>query len=306
MLTAAAVASPPISLQWQKGTNGLYVDLADGPDISGVTTTNLWLARVGMADQADYRLVAGNPAGAATSAVATVTVMSSWPDVTRPGDVISSFGGNSPAGEEVARGIDDTTSKYLNFGLNGGSGSFVGPVGFVVTPAFGPSLVRYLRFYTANDVPGRDPTQYALYGSNDGGASYALISSGPLNLPDERNNGGAALNPINQFVQQVGFPNSRSYSTYRLSFNSIKTNSVSMMQVGEVELLGVRIPEVSLGPGDSPGTLTLRSSTPGRLWSTAVLQGSNTVWQDEGLITDSVTLTPSPSAPSRFYRVSVP
>jgi hypothetical protein len=57
-------------------------------------------------------------------------------DVTTPGDPITSFGGNSPANEPVANAINNTTSKYLNFGTDGDtSAPFVGPVGLIVTPS---------------------------------------------------------------------------------------------------------------------------------------------------------------------------
>ncbi|HWI58158.1 MAG TPA: hypothetical protein VNZ22_13090 [Bacillota bacterium] len=111
---------------------------------------------------------------------------------------------------------------------------------------------------------------------------------------------------MGQYAQQIGLNNTRSYRTYKVSFNSVKTNSASMMQIGEVELLGLAVPSLALSGGATPGTLTLRSSVPGRLWSTSALQGTNTVWRDEGPITGSVIITPSVSEPARLYRVSVP
>jgi hypothetical protein len=259
-----------------------------------------------MADASDYRLVASNPGGATTSAVVSVTVISALPDLTRPGDPIVSFGGTSPAGEGVTNAIGNTTSKYLNFGLNGGAGNFSGPVGFTVTPSTGLSIARGLRFYTANDDAGRDPSSFALFGSNDGGGSYALIMSGVLNLPTGRNAPGFALDPISQNVQQVMFENSRAFSSYRLSFNSIRTASAAMMQVGEVEILGGPVFAISLEPSATPGTLTLRSTTPGHLWSTSQLDATNTVWVNEGPISGPITITVESSTPTRFYRVSVP
>jgi hypothetical protein len=78
------------------------------------------------------------------------------------------------------------------------------------------------------------------------------------------------------------------------------------MQIGEVEILGVVVPVLTIQPGAVAGTLTLRSSAPGRLWSTGALEGASTVWQDEGAITGSVTVVPVPGIPARFYRVSAP
>jgi hypothetical protein len=45
---------------------------------------------------------------------------------------------------------------------------FVGPVGIVVQPAIGNTIVTALRIYTANDADGRDPANYVLEGSIDG------------------------------------------------------------------------------------------------------------------------------------------
>jgi hypothetical protein len=306
LLSAPVAATAPLSCQWQRYNGSAYVNLVDGANLTGAVSTNLLLSPVSMADAGDYRLVASNPGGAVTSAVATVTVMSALPDLTRAGDGIANFGGGSPAGETMTNAINDTTSKYLNFGLNGGAGTFSGPVGFIVTPSVGPCIARALRFYTANDEPGRDPASYALYGSTDGGASYLLIITGSLSLPAGRNPAGLALNPLTQFVQQVTFNNSRSFSSYRVSFNTIKTNSASMMQIGEVEILGAPVFAVQLVPSPTPGMLIVRSPVAGRLWSTAAFEGSNTIWQSEGPINGEVLIPANAAVPARFYRVSVP
>ncbi len=63
-LAAVVSGSPQPTLQWQR----------DGQPILGATATTLNLGPVQPADAGDYRLVAGNPSGTATSAVATLTV----------------------------------------------------------------------------------------------------------------------------------------------------------------------------------------------------------------------------------------
>lgn len=305
-LSATAVATEPLSLQWQRRTNGVFMDLVNEGNVSGAHSSTLSFASIGMSDAADYRLVAYNASGLASSQVAGVTVMSALPSVALPGDLITSFGGSSPTGEEVSNVINATTDKYLNFGLNGGSGNFSGPVGFVATPSVGLSVVKFLRFYTANDEPGRDPTSYMFYGSMDGGATYALISAGTLTLPERRNASGLALNPVTQNVQQFALSNSTGFTTYKLDIHTIKTGSASMTQLGEVELLGGPQPVLNIGSGGVPGTLTLMSTVPGTLWSTSSLQGTNASWQNEGPIVESVVIQPLPATPERFYRVSVP
>jgi len=230
--------TPPLTYRWQKGTNGVFANLSDGGNITGATTTSLTVHTVGLSDAADYRLAVSNVAGSVNSGVATLTVLSSLPDVTAPGDAITPFGGTSPVGEEVTHAIDNLTSKYLNFGQN--TTPFGGPVGLIVTPAMGASRVNVMRIYTANDFPERDPADYTLEGSNDGGSSYTVISSGPLALPSDRNNGGFAVDPLTQPMQQVSFANGAGYTTYRLSFTHVKNAAgANSCQIGEVELLGV-------------------------------------------------------------------
>jgi len=163
-VAAPVAATPPLSCRWQKNVGGAFADLENGGNLSGAASTNLVFSGISMADAGDYRLIATNPGGSITSVVATVSVMSALPDLTRAGDAVSSFGGTSPGGEGVANAIGDTTLKYLNFGLNSGAGNFLGPVGFVVMPSTGLSVACGLRFYTANDEAGRDPASFVLHG----------------------------------------------------------------------------------------------------------------------------------------------
>ncbi|HWH70332.1 MAG TPA: hypothetical protein VNT26_13180, partial [Candidatus Sulfotelmatobacter sp.] len=77
-LVAAASGALPLSYQWQKGTNGVFVTLADGGDVSGSRTNTLSFSALVLSDAADYRLRVTNAYGAVTSQVATLTV--SLPD----------------------------------------------------------------------------------------------------------------------------------------------------------------------------------------------------------------------------------
>jgi len=47
---------------------------------------------------------------------------------------------------------------------------------------------------------------------------------------------------------------------------------------------------------------------PGTLWSATVLEDDDpgTEWENEGPISGSVTITPDPAEPAKFFRVSVP
>jgi hypothetical protein len=140
-----------------------------------------------------------------------------------------------PATEGVANAINGTTAKYLNFqDLNSG---------FIVTPQSGASVLRALRFYTANDAPNRDPASYLLEGSNAGDAGpFTIISTGALSLPMARNGNdpdGAGPLPVDTRLddfQEVVIDNSASYTSYRLTFPTLRNAGADVaMQIGEVE-----------------------------------------------------------------------
>jgi hypothetical protein len=229
--TSTATANAPITYQWQKGTNGVFVNLSNGGSISGVTTTNLNISPIGFGDQADYQLVATDSAGFADSATATLGVFSTNTDVTQPGDAItgvniSAFGDGSPA-----FAIDDSMNTKFGANISGGV------PGLVITPSVGRTVVSALRIYTGADTPGRDPSSYELQGSTDGGSTYTLISSNSITLTDNRNPLVAvAPDPLTQFVTEVRFANLNGYTTYKLSFPTEKGSG--QIQFQELELLG--------------------------------------------------------------------
>jgi hypothetical protein len=242
--------------QWQTGAtgSGSFTNVVNGGNVSGATGASITFTSIGWTNTGDYRVVVSNPAGSITSSVVTITAYSGLPDVTQPGDPIQAYqpnGGSSPANEDVTKAIDDlvgtnatSASKYLNYGQNGSAGtSFAGPIGLVVSPAMGLTTVSAMRLYTANDHAERDPADYTLEGSNDGGNTWNTISTGPLSLPTGRNNLTAALpNPLMQSVQEVHFPNANSYLNYRLSFSAPSNvgATANCIQIGEVELLGTQ------------------------------------------------------------------
>ena len=148
-------------------------------------------------------------------------------DVTKPGDPIVGTSGNSPAGEEVNKAIDDTTAtKYLNFDIF--------DTGFTVTPSIGESVVVGLRFSSGNDAPDRDPTSFTLHGSNNG-TTFTPIASGPI--PEF----------LGRFeTVEVGFENDQSYAHYRILFPTLRgPNASCCMQISEVEFLGQSGPSVA-------------------------------------------------------------
>lgn len=152
-------------------------------------------------------------------------------DVTAPGDPILVISGTNdgdgdagapPGGEGVANAIDNTNAKYLNF-LDLGSG-------LQVTPAFGSSVITALQFTSANDDANRDPATYLLEGSNDGGLTFTLISTGLTNLSTDRNTLGPEIALLG---------NDDAFTTYRLTFPTLRNaGAANSMQIGEVALLG--------------------------------------------------------------------
>jgi hypothetical protein len=222
----------PITFQWQKGTNGIFASLSNGGNVSGVTTSNLTVTAANyFSDAADYRVVASNAGGSVTSSVASAFLFSTLTDVTQPGDPISSFGANLFGDGAPFHAIDNDLGT--KFGAN-----ISGPCGLVISPVAGATVVTALRIFTANDTTDRDPADYKLEGSINGGSTYTLIASNSITLPDGRNTGGA-LDPLVAFAQEVHFANASGYTTYRLTFSRVKGPGTGSIQLGDLELLGV-------------------------------------------------------------------
>ena len=146
--------------------------------------------------------------------------------------------GSYPGGEAPALAIDgETATKYLNFG---GPGS-----GFITTPSFFDTglIPTGLRLTTANDAPGRDPTSYQVWGTNDAIVStdnsdglaenWTLIAEGGLSLP-----GDPAIGNDQRGVTapDVLFANATAYMSYKVLFPTVKSVG-DIFQIGEVELL---------------------------------------------------------------------
>jgi hypothetical protein len=119
----------------------------------------------------------------------------------------------------------NTGTKYLNFGKANS--------GFIVTP--GSSTAQSAVFRTANDAEARDPKQVSIYGTNDpitsidngtgNNENWSLISSFDANLPSDRLTTSAPID----------FTNGTSYSSYRVSFDTLKNNN-DVAQLDEFQL----------------------------------------------------------------------
>jgi hypothetical protein len=263
--------SGPLAYQWKKAARGgglrdifysfdlsTFSNISDGGRISGSGTSVLTISNALVADSADYLCVVSNPSGSVTSLPATVELLSTNGSlfIGQPlGDVIAPIASDStPTAESLDHVIDRVQQKWLSDGLQfsgaccGGPVPFTGPVGFVVTPVSGAGIPSSIRFYTANDSSTRDPFDYTLEGSNDGGGTWTTITGGQLkgtlSLPLGRNGtGSAALDPLNNNVMEVDFPNASGYKQFRFSITNIYDDlGTALMQVAEVELLGNFVP----------------------------------------------------------------
>jgi hypothetical protein len=157
---------------------------------------------------------------------------------------------NSPQAEGAINALDGVTAtKYLNFGKI--------DTGIMVTPAAGPTVVQSMVLWTANDFASRDPTSWAIAGTNDPidhftanngtsiipGVTWHPIASGTVALPGTLPGGGGAPSEINNGRFESGpvlsFANSTPYSSYRILFPTVKDpNGVGAdsMQVSEINL----------------------------------------------------------------------
>ena len=137
--------------------------------------------------------------------------------------------GNYPVGEEPFNVLDGKAStKYLNFAKEGS--------GFIVTPSgMTTQTVQSFKITTANDAQERDPTSWALYGTNDAIVSgdnstgeaenWTLIDEGAVTLPTARETVG----PV------VTVTNSGSYTSYKIMFPALKNPaSADSMQIADV------------------------------------------------------------------------
>lgn len=78
-LTPTVLGGLPLTYQWQKGTNGVFINSTDAGDVSGSTTNILSFSGASLSDAADYRLIVTNNYGSATSQVASVAVFLRYP-----------------------------------------------------------------------------------------------------------------------------------------------------------------------------------------------------------------------------------
>jgi hypothetical protein len=134
----------------------------------------------------------------------------------------------SPVFEQVGNAFDgDPLTKYLNIG---GRNSGVEFSYSTATRLAGFSLT------TANDMPGRDPASYQIYGQRNG--SWDLLISGGLQLPTARHTEA----PL------VSMDGLSAFNSYRLVFPTLRADG-NMMQIADLKLYGS---QTGLATADQP------------------------------------------------------
>jgi len=241
--------------QWQK-TDGLTFtnNLANGATgsgsyILGATSSTLTVSNVSASDAAFYytcEITNALPSEVISPAAPLRLLVSTNLPVTRPGDTITDFynaigtGDPNPSGLGAARIIDGTLLPYLNYGANTPGNIFGGPVGFVVTPSIGSTLVTGARIYTSTNATADDPADFSLYGSDDG-VNWSFISYSALSLPFARNAVAGTINSNNEVLQEIDFPNATGYYLYAVYFTNVVGGGAALngLEFAEVQLLGV-------------------------------------------------------------------
>jgi hypothetical protein len=127
---------------------------------------------------------------------------------------------DSPRFEQVGNAFDaDPLTKYLNIGGTRSGIEF----SYLI-----PTRLTGFRVTTANDMPGRDPASFQIYGQRNG--SWDLLISGGLQLPTARHTEAPA----------VSLDGLSALTTYRLVFPTLKAEN-QMMQIADLRLYGSQI-----------------------------------------------------------------
>ncbi len=195
-------------------TTGLVANQnGGGPDPNGGTTS-------GTAGGYNSTMTTSSPTGAAPAPTPTPTAIynnSSGVYITNHYPTSN----NSPPGEDAAKAFDnDPNTKYLNFDKYNAGVTVKLNVGRIVT---GFTLT------TANDFPGRDPTSYKLYGSNNG-TTWTLISEGSLNLSDNRFTTSSMItvtNTTSYVYYYIFFPTTKAGDGCGLDCNSMQIAEIT-------------------------------------------------------------------------------
>jgi hypothetical protein len=136
------------------------------------------------------------------------------------------------------------------------------------------------------------------------GSAPAFIANGALNLNIRMVDSVGANNP-RLYAVDVPLANTVSAVT-NVTFNFVggpaNSHAVIFAMSGQSGQGTITRPTLSITP-TSGGNLQLTTTQAGQLQSTTSLNGTNTIWQNEGVISSTLTITPAPGVSGKFYRV---
>ncbi|MBC3766922.1 discoidin domain-containing protein [Neptunicella marina] len=130
--------------------------------------------------------------------------------------------------------------------------------------------VNALSLTSANDAPARDPENFELLASNDGGTSWITLGSWVGETFDDRFQ-----------TREFNFANNLAYSTYRLNISKNSGDS-ELMQVAEVGLIGPQYAAVDLSDSAGASYSARASISDGESEGMVFDNNSETKWLDNG------------------------
>ena len=125
--------------------------------------------------------------------------------------------GTSPAGQEVDKAFDSSTST--SFRLNSGAG------GGVIINLGSQRVASTLRLTTSASNSGRDPTSFSVFGSNDGTNFTTIATNQALSAPSGRTTA----------YPDTDFTNFSAFQFYKITFPTVRTGGQAL-QIGEIGL----------------------------------------------------------------------
>jgi hypothetical protein len=131
-----------------------------------------------------------------------------------------------------------------------------------------------------------------------------FVANGALNLNNRMLDSVGANNPR---LYAVDFPLANSASavtnvTFNFTGGPPDSHAAIFAMSGQSSQGTVIRPTLSISTA-SGNNLQLTTTQPGHLQSTTALNGINTSWQDEGIISTTRIIAPTPGVPGKFYRV---
>ncbi|HEU5072265.1 MAG TPA: immunoglobulin domain-containing protein [Verrucomicrobiae bacterium] len=176
-LAGAAGGQLPLDYQWRfNGTN-----LADGGRISGARTSRLSIANAQLADTGGYSFIVTNSLGAATSAVATVTVFIVPPVIAQPPANQTNLVGSNATFTASVTGSEPLSYQWFRAGTALLDGDRISGA---TTPAL-----------TVSNLLTDDAANYWLVASNAAGTATSTVASLTVLIPP-----AFTLQPVSQIT----------------------------------------------------------------------------------------------------------